>query len=444
MRIRVDNPTSASPYTVATVAIEGHVTNEHTQPVVGPNGKVVTIDARFVACREGQVTPPAPDPIKADQRDVDFAFPQVTFRTNGPYAVVIKATGSSTDGRTQSAQVVVPIKLAVPPKKPVDVEVSPPANGEVTVTWSTDGREPDLIAYEVRRAKQGSSEYVTLENGLVDPSVHAVTDAPAIGTWRYHVVAYRADVAEGAVSRDATVEVAEPAPAPSPGTGSSGGGTTGAAGPSSGSSTSTSGSAATASESTRTVDLSDFAAFLNARRAAPPKRVEPPDPGFERILPFAAGDELGVEDDPAEPGADAPDVGLGQARLAADPGERRRSLGFVAFGLLLFVLSMTGLFVKAEVKRADLEGLAPDDLVDADPEPTSAPSPPDDDPSATRNGHHGGFSDLADPATNGRPTGTTPAPRRRPDPPLDAPGLDIPDPPAPLRMRVSGKANPTR
>ena len=104
------------------------------------------------------------------------------------------------------------------------------------------------------------------------------------------------------------------------------------------------------------VDLSHFAAVLNARRSTPTTRVEPPDPGYEETLPFKAASS---GDDPAvgEPIEQGSGGGLGQ-RLIADPEARRRSLGFVAFGLLLFVLGMTGLFVKGEVNRADeLEAL---------------------------------------------------------------------------------------
>ena len=79
------------------------------------------------------------------------------FTWNREYDVVIEATGrrpTPTGYVNQTLRVVKQLHLAVPPKKPTGVKAST-ANGVVTITWSNADREPDLIAYEVRRAKQG-------------------------------------------------------------------------------------------------------------------------------------------------------------------------------------------------------------------------------------------------------------------------------------------------
>jgi hypothetical protein len=351
----------------------------------GPRAPMVqSITATLVACQDGQELP---DPSTSsmtggESTSMSMAW-SADFTWNGVYALVVEAKGQrwqTTGYVPQSLRVVKQLHLAVPPKKPTGVKATT-SNGVVTISWSNAGREPDLIAYEVRRTKQGSNDYVTVKDGLVRPTTSSVSDTPPEGAYRYQVIAYRPDVEAGAVSSDATAEVTAPATAgATTGAGTSGstgtaGGTSSSAGgdgTSAGSgSTATTRPAITTGGAGGTVELSNFAAALNARRSTPTTRVEPPDPGYEETLPFhVAGDEPAVGS-PDELGA-GEDAGLGQ-RLVADPDARRRSLGFVAFGLILFVLAMTGLFVKGEVNRADeLEAL---DDADADPEPDAGPVP---------------------------------------------------------------------
>ena len=382
------SPTGTEARTTPTVAVGATYANESRRPIVNSyNGEITEMRVVVLACEPGQIPPPAPDPVRpvGEPRTATFSW-TAEFTTNGRFAIVLEAQGSNTSGDVQTARVVAPVQLAVPPKKPTNVSVTDPTNGVVTVSWDYVDPEPDLFGFEIRRAKQGTAEYTTIRNGAVGPKVRSVSDTPPVGAWRYQVVAYRSGAPEGAVSRDDTVEVAEPAPtATSDGGGTTSGGT-GASSSSTGSGTAGSGSGSDSGSATTavgsgspgspntpraSVDLSQFAAALNARRTPATVRVEPPDPGFDETLPFdtSRAREAEEAEEPEELGADEPNVGLGQ-RVAADPGERRRSLGFVAFGLLLFVLSMTGLFLKGEVKRADLFDLDalddPDEVDDLD------------------------------------------------------------------------------
>jgi hypothetical protein len=365
--VAVTSPTGTDARTSPTVQVEAAFTNESRRPLVNQaNGQITEMKAFVLACEASQVvpTPPAPVDPPGEPRTATFSW-AAEFVTNGRFAVVFEAKGtsSSPDG-VQSARAVVPVLMAVPPKKPINVVAADPTNGIVEVSWEYPEPEPDLVGFQIRRAKQGTGDYVTIKNGIVDAKARAVSDAPPSGAWRYQVVAFRQGVAEGSVSRDDTVEVPEAAPVANTTSGTSGSGSSTNGSGSSGDATASSipGSSPGSPNTPRaSVDLSEFAAALNARRTTPTARLEPPDPGFQETLPFDTSDEL-ADEDGAEVGADDPNVGLGQ-RLASDPGERRRSLGFVAFGFLLFVLSMTGLFVKGEVKRADLLDL---DAVDAD------------------------------------------------------------------------------
>ena len=371
----------ASPSADPHQPIEFRITNNGSS--IGPRGPEVNeITATIVGCKDGQQLP---DPTSAhvDQgtsNSMDLAW-AADFTWNGEYDVVIDAKGRRPSGLTytnQSLHVVKRVHLAVPPQKPTGVKAST-ANGVVTITWSNTGREPDLIAYEVRRAKQGTNDYVTVKDGLVQPTVSSVSDLPGEGAYRYQVIAYRPDVEAGTASSDATAEITAVAPGETTGSGSGAGGTGGGASTSGGGGAGTSATSTTLPKITTggaggTVDLSHFAAALNARRSTPTTRVEPPDPGYQETLPFHVG---GSGDDPAVGSAlgAKDDQGLGE-RLVSDPDARRRSLGFVAFGLLLFVLGMTGLFVKGEVNRADaLETV--DDADDVEPLADVAPVEPD-------------------------------------------------------------------
>ena len=372
LTIEVHSPTGATPVTTPDVAISANVRNVRTRPLVGSVGEVDEVRVSILRCLEWQVAPEDPDPLLVEGEPAEASYSEtVTFPTNGRFAVVFEAVGSSPGAEgAQSAREVAHVNLAVPPAKPTNVAVSDPVDGVVKIVWDYPDPPADLLGFEVRRAKQGTGDYTTVKGGIVTAKARSVSDQPPAGAWRYHVVAYRNGAPDGAISRDDTVEVPEAATTADAGGATTGTTAVGTAGTGASAASSDDGTGTTASTAPigaantprASVDLSRFAAALNARRQAP-VRVEPPDPGFEQTLPFDVPDGSEAEEEPAELGADEPNVGIGQ-RVPVDPGERRRSMGFVAFGLLLFVLSMTGLFLKGEVKRADLVALDPDEDLD--------------------------------------------------------------------------------
>lgn len=320
-----------------------------------------------------------PDPAtrawegEARSTSVDWA---PSFTTNGTYDLRVVAAG--TDPRGQQANVTVPLKLAAPPHAPTGVKVAPVAatDGSVALTWTINDREPDVLYYEIARAAEGATTFDQLQ--VVEATASRLVDTPPAGTWRYRVTALRrgATVDDGVPSSPATtspIEVAAPAgssgDAGTPGTPT----TTAASGSSSspGRATTTTARPSVSNSTRSTVDLSGFASRLNSGRTPTTVRRVEPDPGFSETLPFDV-DRAAPRPEPEGPPLElneAPEA-LGE-ELVSDDGERRKSLGFVAFGLLLFVLGMTGLFLKAEVRRADeLETI---DDVD---EPDAAPAPP--------------------------------------------------------------------
>jgi hypothetical protein len=335
---------------------------------------VTTITAEVLATADGQE--PA-DPPKASWSGPPAATGTLdwtpAFTTNGRYDLHVVATGDRpTSG--QRADVTVPLTLVVPPHQPTDVATTV-TGGKVAVSWAIDDREPDLLSYEVSRAAQGSADFARIE--FVAATTDQVVDAPPSGAWKYRVTAVRrgATATEGIASvpsRDATAEVSPAAAETTTGSGSgttgtgtgSGTGTGGttAAGNGSGTTSSTVARPSISNAPRSTIDLSVLG---SARRTTPTtRRPAEPDPGFQELLPFDTKEAADTQEEPQELGADDPEVALGE-RIVSDTGERRRSLGFVAGGLLLFVLGMTGLFLKSEVKRADeLDPLDPEAPLD--------------------------------------------------------------------------------
>lgn len=511
MSYKLSSPSGSDPRTDAQVPVSISFTNNAS--LLGQPFDVTGITARLVACDPDLQVLPRPSDhsvTSPDGRTMTLEWAPNAFTTNGQYVVEFEASGNRRPNGQQS-RVSAPFSLAVPPQPPADVAATVDAAGKVVVTWSLTGQEKDVGGYIIERAERGSSDYRILET--VNYDVARYDDAPTPGEWRYRVYALRAGASpdsapvRSAPSGDATAEIAVPTPT----TTASGSAEAAANGSDSGS-----GSAPTTTAGAKssgpvnggarsTVDLSKFAASLNGRRSTPtPSRPPaPPDPGFSEALPFGAGAPAGgVVEDPgdqqaSEQGAD--DIELGQ-RIVADDGDRRRSLGFVAGGMLLFVLGMTGMFVKSEVRRVeDLEGLyvldpvepVDDDLAAAavlqveDPV-TEVPDPVAGVPSiplaesvfapepivstigrrsrlarglaersaaiaellASRDAvaildadAGGAFSDLVDDL--GDPV-LAPAPAARPTvAPIDAPALDVPDPVPPSRTRTSANARRT-
>ncbi len=164
-----------------------------TPPLDREDGQIQTVTARLRACadRSLQALPEesASSTGATPARSLRLRWTASGFRANGPYELVLEATGRrSAPQSTQSSRVVIPFSLAIEPVRPqVRREVS---DGVVKVSW-TEGRELDLLRYEVRRAPQGSADYKIIENGVVAPTVTSVTDRPGAGAWKYNVIAVR-------------------------------------------------------------------------------------------------------------------------------------------------------------------------------------------------------------------------------------------------------------
>lgn len=317
-----------------------------------------------------QLPDPATRTWEGDARATEVDWAPV-FTTNGTYDLRVSAAG--TDPRGQQATATVPLQLAVPPHPPTGVKAEPITDppDSVAVTWTIADREPDVLYYEISRAAEGATTFNQLQ--VVEATVKRLVDTPPAGSWRYRVTALRRgatadDGVPSAPTTTSSIEVAAPAdPADDQQGGDATTGTT-VAGSSSGAGgrTTTTTARPSISNSTRsTVDLSGFASGLGSRRTPTTVRRVEPDPGFSETLPFDV-DAARPETEPSTPPleiAESPEA-LGE-ELISDDGERRRSLGFVAFGLLLFVLGMTGLFLKSEVRRADeLEAIDDEDAGD--------------------------------------------------------------------------------
>lgn len=307
-----------------------------------------------------------------------------TFTTNGRYDLRIAARGDGPGGQQNSATV--SMFLAAPPHPPKGVKLGEADDRSVVVTWERNA-EPDVLRYHVRRAAAGSTSSVAV--GTVEVGdVLRVVDTPGEGTWRYRVTAVRRGATpaeEDQLASPATTGTIEVEPAASSGGGdgtttttAATGSTTGTAGTAGTAATTTSSRATITTGPRNNVDLSRAAPATGGRRTATTVRRVEPDTGFDETLPFdleRARPEALPEEEPVEVGAPAPQA-LGQ-ELISDDGERRRSLGFVAFGLLLFVLGMTGFFLKAEVRRVDeLDSLDPEVPVPVPPTLLAASAEP--------------------------------------------------------------------
>lgn len=300
------------------------------------------------------------------------SFP-VNLAYNGAYTATITAKGRPRSiiglGPEETATASVEFVVAAPPARPTGVKTAVDAAARsVTVTWE-ENAEPDLIRYEVKRARGTSNDFsVVARPKAGETSITDATTAVAGGDYRYLVVAVRTGAPGGedlssdpsAVSADAVAKVPDP-PLP-PTTVSAGAG----AGAGSGTASPLPASSPGALATSGSVDLSGFNAVRNQARATGPRSLVLPDPGFQSTLPFASPDGEGA-DDPEVTG-DTGDLG----ELAADDlryrelgdeaagDDRTRTMAFFAGGLLATVLLMHVLWVKSEVRRVPLEALDPD------------------------------------------------------------------------------------
>ena len=285
-------------------------------------------------------------------------LPQLAY--NGRYTLTATATGTHPDNLVEGPQPPPdPVQatrsffLAAPPAVPTDVTAAE-ESGNVSLRWA-DNPEPDLVGYQVERAPARTDDFRAI--GITTRARFTDDTIAKPGRYIYRVIAVRQGAQDEGIASEPSaetraVEIEEP-PATTT--------TTAAGGDGSGSGTATtapSGSASQSSPPVRrsgTVDLSGFRTLLDQNTTTPAAPGEV-DPGFQQTLPFDAS----AGEVPEEP-ADEPqmEVGLGDP---LDPGddadlERRRSLSFIAGGLLLFVLLMGTLFLRSEVNRSDALGM---------------------------------------------------------------------------------------
>lgn len=309
--------------------------------------------------------------------EVSFPIPPEKLASNGSYDITLKAPWehagligiAATSGTAADS---ISFLLAVPPARPAGVKTAvDAASRAVTVSWAKNP-EPDLIRYEVKRAKGASTDFPvvgTVKAGTT--SFLDTTTAEAGGDYRYVLVAVREGAPGGsdlssdpsALSADSTAKVPDPPPPPTTaapaGTGT---GAAGAAGAGTGTASSVPANSPGALATSGSVDLSGFNTVRNQTRSVTPRTVPLPDPGFQSTLPFAPVDrgEGTLTDESGDPGelaADSPQYReLGDDTSAND---RARTMAFFAAGLLATVLLMHVLWVKSEVKRVPLEALDP-------------------------------------------------------------------------------------
>lgn len=371
---------------LATPAMAAAPSITFLSPVGPPQGDAgVTISARIAI--NGTITAPITMKVTSSRPTITETAPAgdspqtvsfpVTLPYNGTYTATITAKGRSSGlfSSEETATQAINFVVLAPPATPTGVKTAvDAASRSVAITW-TKNIEPDLIRYEVKRAKGTSNDFTVLakpkagETTYVDSST-----AEAGGDYRYLVVAVRAGAPgneeissdPSALSADAVAKVPDPPPPPTtvapPGTGTGTGAGAGAAtGTGTGTASSVPANSPGALATSGSVDLSGFNALRNQTRSATPRTVPLPDPGFQGTLPFDAVEgpedaEVSLTDEGGDLAADSQFRELG-ADAASD--DRARTMAFFAAGLLATVLLMHVLWVKSEVKRVPLEALDP-------------------------------------------------------------------------------------
>lgn len=256
-----------------------------------------------------------------------------------------------------------------PPVAPTGLAASyDNAARKVNLVWNTNNREPDLIDYVVLRQINGDTPSVI---ATVTSASYTDTDTGNGGSFDYSVVAERAGTNGAVASEPSTPASASvpPPPTPTTSTDPAAGGPPGPGGTTSTTKLIAPGLKPPSNYTPSKLDLSQFAAALNAAKAKHGGTGDnggitassEADNGYKSQLPYgsAAPNANSSEDGPQA--ASAP-----LTRASANGKDNVRTAAAVAGGLLAIVLAMHGMWLRAEVKRAGL-------LEAVEPEPLATP-----------------------------------------------------------------------
>ncbi len=347
--ITVTTPAEGSTVDTATVAVSGRV-----------QAASVLASFKDVTLRVAGTSFKAP----CSSSPCDFTWnPSLT--TNGRYSLTVTAT-EQTLGLLAGASASLTRTFVVdaPPAKPA---LDPPKVNDartVDLTWSRNS-EPDMLYYAIFRKDPAGTTYLPV--GRVDQpaSGKSVTFTDTTtnlngGDYGYQVVAVRKGGAKPETTSSPSAARTATVPAPPTTTALT---VPGASAPGKGSTTTVKPGAAAG------VDLSGFlSSRAQAAPTPPPTVLEPPDPGFQGTLPFAAptpSDQVEEGDAQAVP----PTTGRSTSVVSLDGA---RPLVPVAAGLVLLLLATHLRLLNRRLKPATAGDLP----IEAAAPPLPVPPPP--------------------------------------------------------------------
>ena len=260
--------------------------------------------------------------------------------------------------------------INIPPSTPTVTANYDAASGKVHVNWTSDSNAADET-FELVRSVDGATNLIN-----ISPTSTSYTDTDvSLGhTYTYVVQASRPDVNGGSFSATSdpaspTATVTTPAP-PTPTTTTTVPGAGGQTPGSTGGPTTTTkliapGLKPPSNYTPSKLDLSAFAAALNAAKAKHGgssdnggiTSASEADNGYKSQLPYGSSPPNTAEDGGSQ--AASPPL----TRASTNGKDNVRTAAAVAGGLLAIVLAMHGMWLRAEVKRASLlEAVEPEPL----------------------------------------------------------------------------------
>jgi hypothetical protein len=284
---------------------------------------------------------------------------------NGSYVATSKADGCNVAGQCGNWSPAVPSATFT-----VDIPAAPPtgltasyddASRKVRLIWDPY-TGPQFVDYLVERSIDGDTPSII---ATVGSGAYTDSDTGAGGSYQYVVVTERAGTNGNVPSGPSAIATASVPPPPTPTTTTVAGG----GGPSTGPTTTTKllapGLKPPSNYTPSKLDLSAFAAALNAAKAKHGgsndnggiTSASEADNGYKSQLPYGSAPPNTAEDGGSQ-AASAP-----LTRASTNGKDNVRTAAAVAGGLLAIVLAMHGMWLRAEVKRASLlEAVEPEPL----------------------------------------------------------------------------------